>query len=137
MGICTLRQNYMFLRNNVYRSRTVQLARSAVARENVIINDNCTVEEGTVLMNAVIGKNVKIGRNCVLDNAFVFDNAKIGDKCVLKNCVIGRNTKIEGKSAIMNGSVIGNSCVIPYENQVDKEFIVAKAGTDEYDEGME
>lgn len=126
----------MFLRNNVYRSKTVQLARSAILRENVVINDNCQVEEGTEMINAVIGKNCKIGRNSVLENAYLFDDVVIGDKCVLKNCVIGKSSKIQEKSAIMLGSVIGNNCVIPEEKQIDKVFIVSKAGTDEYDEGM-
>ncbi|XP_055303842.1 translation initiation factor eIF-2B subunit epsilon isoform X2 [Sitodiplosis mosellana] len=134
MGICSLHQNYMFLRNNVYRSKTVQLANSAIARENVVINDHCAVKEGTELINAVFGKNCKIGRNCVLENAFVFDNVEIGDKCVLKNCVVGKNTKIQDKSAISNGTVIGHGCVIPPESIIAKEFIVAKSGTDEYDE---
>lgn len=136
MGICGLQQNYMFLRNNVYRSKNVQLARSANLRENVVINDDCSVEEGTEMINAVIGKNCKIGKNSVLENAYLFDDVVIGDKCVLKNCVIGMNSKIQGKSAIMPGSVIGNNCVIPEGQQIDKDFIVAKAGTDEYDEGM-
>lgn len=126
----------MFLRNNVYRSKTVQLASDAISRENVVINDDCKVKAGTELINAVIGKNCKIGRNCVLENAYVFDDVEIGDKCILKNCVIGRKTKIHEKSAINNGSVIGNGCVIPQGNTIDKQFIVAKAGTDEYDEGI-
>lgn len=137
MGICSLQQNYMFLRNNVYRNKTVQLANSAIARENVVINRNCTVKEGTELVNTVIGKNCKIGRSCVLENAFVFDNVEIGDKCVLKNCVIGKDVKIQDKLIIIGGTVVGNGCVIPTrEKPIEKEFIVSKAGTDEYDEGM-
>lgn len=136
MGICCLHQNYLFLRNNVYRNRTVQLASNAFSRENVVIQKNSKVAAGTELVNAVIGRNCKIGRNCVLENAFVFDNVEIGDKCVLKNCVIGKNTKIQKESAIHHGTVVGNNCVIPSQTTIDKEFIVAKAGTDDYDEGI-
>lgn len=136
MGICTLRQNYMFLRNNIYRSKTVQLASNAICGHNVVINDNCTVADGTELLNTVIGKNCKIGRNCVLENAFVFDNVEIEDKCILKNCVISRNVKIQKESTIHNGTVVGHVCVIPPRSESNKEFIVAKIGTDEYDEGM-
>lgn len=135
MGICSLQQNYMFLRNNVYRNKSVQLASSAVAKENVVLNDHCIVEDGTVLANAVVGKKCKIGRNCVLENAFVFDNVEIGEKCILKNCVIGKNTKIQDRSIVCNGAVIGSNCVIPQESNIDKNFIVAKETKDEYDEG--
>lgn len=132
MGICSLSQNYMFLRNNVYRSKSVQF--NAIARQNVVLHENCQVAEGTELINAVIGQNCKIGRNCVLENAFVFDNVKIGEKCVLKNCVIGKNTEIKNRTAINNGSVIGSNCVIPEEQVIDKAFIVEKKGTDEFDD---
>lgn len=135
MGICSLKQNYMLLRNNVYRNDSVQLARSAIARENVVLNVQSTVDEGTVLANAVIGKNCKIGRNCVLENAFLLDNVEIGEKCILKNCVIGRNTKIQKQSVVHNGAVIGSNCIIPEQKEVDKEFVVAKESNDEYDEG--
>lgn len=135
MGICSLQQNYMFLRNNVYRNKTVQLASSAIARENVVIHENCKVGEGTELLNAVIGKNCTIGRNCVLENAFVFDNVKIGDKCVLKNCVVGKSAEVKGTSVLHNGTVVANACVIPEESNIGKEFIVREPGTDKYEDG--
>lgn len=136
MGICCLKQIYMFLRNNVYRSKTVQLASNTISRENVVINDHCIVGEGTELANTVIGKNCKIGRNCVLENAYVFDDVVIGDKCILKNCVIGTKTKIQDKSAIHDGTIVGDNCIIPSGSSIGKEFIVAKDSNDEYDEGM-
>lgn len=135
MGICSLEQNYMFLRNNVYRNRSVQLAWSATSRENVVIHEHCKVDEKTELVNAVVGRNCIIGRNCVLDNAYVFDNVEIGDKCILKDCVIGAGTKIEKESVINNGTVIGDGCIIPAESVIDKEFIVAHTVVDEYAEG--
>lgn len=118
------------------RSKTIQLFNNAKCVHNVVINDNCTVADGTELLNTVVGRNCKIGRNCVLENAFVFDNVEIEDKCILKNCVIGTNSKIQKESTIHNGTVVGNGCIIPPQSARDKEFIVAKEGTDEYDEGI-
>lgn len=134
MGICDLQQNYMFLRNNVYRNKTVQLAWSATSRENVVIHEHCKVGDNTELINAVVGRNCKIGRNCVLENAFVFDNVIIGDKCILKNCVIGAGTQIHKETAIHDGTVIGDGCVIPEKSTIDKQFIVAQSGVED-DEG--
>lgn len=136
MGICCLEQNYMFLRNNVYRNKSVQLAQSAISRENVVIHEHCKVAENTELINTVVGRNCTIGRNCVLVNAFVFDNVDIGEKCILKNCVIGANTKIEKESAIHCGTVIGSGCIIPAGSSIDKQFIVSQAGGNEnFDDG--
>lgn len=103
MGICCLEQNYKFLRNNVYVNRTVQLAKSVVPCENVVINGRCIIADGTELSNTVIGRSCTIGRNCTLENAFVYDNVQIKDNCTLKNCVIGSNyivaehSNIDGK----------------------------------------
>lgn len=139
MGICSLQQNYMFLRNNVYRNKTVQLANNAISRENVVIHEHCKVGEGTELLNSVIGKNCKIGRNCVLEHAFVFDNVVIGDNCELKNCVVGKNTKVLGvvgkKTELIKGTVVANGCEIPAGSNIEQEFIVREPGTDKYEDG--
>lgn len=103
----------------------MNIFRSSILRENVVIHENCTVGEGTEVSNSVVGKQCSIGRNCVLENAFVFDNVTIGDKCILKNCVISENTTIQAASAIHHGTVIGPGCVIPEKSSIDKQFVVA------------
>lgn len=105
MGICGLGQNYKFLRNNVYINRTVQLAKSVTSRENVVIDRNCSIADGTQLANTVIGRNCKIGRNCTLENAFIFDNVQIKENCTLKNCVISTNSVVVENSEI-NGQFL-------------------------------
>lgn len=126
MGICCLEQNYMFLRNNVYRNRTVQLANNVKLRENVVIHEGCRVGEKTEILNSVIGRNCKIGRNCVLQNAFIFDGVQIGDKCILKNCVVGKGSKISNVTQLHDGTIVGDSCEIPTQKTLDKAFIVAQ-----------
>lgn len=131
MGISSLRQNYMFLRNNVYRNKTTQLARSCVLRENVVIQEKCSIGESTEVTNSVIGTKCTIGRNCVLENAYIFDEVSIGDKCILKNCIIGRNTKVNKETAIHNGTIIGNGCIIPQKSSIDRQVIVSTEGDDD------
>lgn len=89
----------------MYINRTVQLAKSVESRENVVINEKCTIGDGTELANTVIGRNCKIGRNCTLENAFIFDNVEIKDNCTLKNCVIGSGSAVSAKSEI-NGTFV-------------------------------
>lgn len=131
MGISSLHQNYMFLRNNVYRNKATQLARSCVLRENVVIQEKSSIGESTEVANSVIGAKCTIGRNCVLENAYIFDEVNIGDKCILKNCVIGRNTKVNKETAIHNGTIIGNGCVIPAKSIIDRQVIVAREDEDD------
>lgn len=130
MGICSLEQNYMFLRNNVYRNKRTQLARSSVLRENVVVQEKSSIGEGSELANSVVGANCIIGRNCVLENAFIFDGVNVGDKCILKNCVVGANTKINKETTIHRGSIVGGNCVIPAQSSIDKQFIVSRADED-------
>ena len=82
MGICCLQRNYMFLRNIVYRNRTVELASIAKLRENVVIHEGCRVGKKTEILDSVIGRICTIGENCVLQNVFLFDGVEVGNKCI-------------------------------------------------------
>lgn len=135
MGICCLQQNYMFLRNNVYRNRTVEMAINAKLGENVVIHEGCRVGRKTEILNSVIGRNCVIGENCVLTNAFVFDDVEIGDKCILKNCVIGKKSTIVNGTALHGGTIVGDNCKIPDVTELEKAFVVAQHQKDDYDEG--
>lgn len=125
----------MFLRNNVYRNRTVALANNAKLRENVVIHEGCRVGRKTEILNSVVGRNCVFGQNCVLENAFIFDDVKIGDKCVLKNCVIGRKSVLLNEIALHDGTIVGDYCKIPDRTQLDKAFVVARQAADELDDG--
>lgn len=123
MGICSLRQHYLFLRNNVYKSKDVQLARSVQLQEDVVVHEKCTIDDGTMLKNSVIGRNCNIGKGCILDHAFVFDNVTIGDNCTLRYCVIGRGSKVQNCSEIIDGCVIGDDVVIEPNSKIAKHFV--------------
>ena len=132
MGICSLKQNYIFLRNNVYRNKTVQLARSAVLKENVVIYEKCTVDDGTKVSHSVVGKNCSIGRNCTLENVYLFENVIIEDGCLLKHCVVGENARISKECVLRSGAVIGSGCVIPEKSIVEKQFVFSAKSEDAF-----
>lgn len=130
MGICCLTQNYIFLRNNVYRNKSVQLARCAKLRENVVVHEKCTIDEGTTIANTVIGRNCKIGRNCVLENAYIFDGVEIAENCVVRSGVIAYNDKLLKGSVVENGSVIGSNVIIAQKSSVNKQLITSDKDED-------
>lgn len=112
MGICSLKQEYLFSRNNIYKSKNVCLTRGAVLKNDVVLQEKCAISENTTLVNCVLGRNCKIGKNCSLNNVFLFDNVLVEDDCVLNYCVLGNNVKVSNGSVIKGGTVIGDGSVI-------------------------
>ncbi|KAG4066513.1 hypothetical protein HA402_007149 [Bradysia odoriphaga] len=123
MGVSCLYQNYLFYRNNIYRSGDLQLARGAVLKENVVIQKQCVIDDGSVLTNSVVGRNCTIGKNCTIEHAYIFDNVTIQDNCVLKHCVIGSGTKISRGNLIECGAVIGDNVVLIDNQKIAKVLI--------------
>lgn len=130
MGVCCLWQNYIFLKNNIYKSPTASLAK-VILRENVVVQENTVIGAGSVLMSSVVGSNCRIGKDCKLTHAFVMDNAIIEDGCVLSFCVVGPGVKIGGKSSIVMGSVLGEGCVIPSKSNVEKVLVKKSPSEDD------
>lgn len=126
MGVCLNRQIYMFLRNNVYRSADVQLARSGELKEEVVIREGSSVDDGTRLAHAVVGINCRIGKNCDLRNVYLFDGVVVEDNCVLNHCVIGTGSRVEKGSRIEGGAVVGNDVRIPAGSNVLKHFVQSR-----------
>lgn len=132
MGVSCLYQNYLFYRNNIYRSSDLQLARGSVLKENVVIQNKCAIDDGSVLSNSVVGRNCSIGKNCSIDHAYIFDNVKIQDNCTLKHCVIGTGAQILRGNSIQAGAVIGDNVVLT-ENQIITKILI-QSSPPEFDE---
>lgn len=127
MGVSCLYQNYLFYRNNIYRSSDLQLARGAVLKENVVIQKQCVIDDGSVLSNSVVGRNCTIGKNCSIEHAYIFDNVAIEDNCTLKHCVIGNGAKILRSNNIQAGAIIGNDVLLTDNQTIAKLLIQSSA----------
>lgn len=132
MGVSCLYQNYLFYRNNIYRSSDLQLARGSVLKENVVIQKQCVIDDGSVLSNSVVGRNCTIGKNCNIEHAYIFDNVTIQDNCTLKHCVIGNDAKILRGNHIEAGAVVGANVILSDNQTVSKLLIQSTAP--EFDE---
>lgn len=133
MGICCLRQNYVFYRNNIYRSRQTSLARTSQLKENVVMAES-EIDEATVISYSVIGRGCRIGRDCRLKNVFIMDNARIGDNCQLSNCVIGPSAIVNAGCKITDCGIIGEGVELPSKSQVHKNYVQAAKPDDDYEE---
>uniref|UniRef100_U5EJL2 Translation initiation factor eIF2B subunit epsilon n=1 Tax=Corethrella appendiculata TaxID=1370023 RepID=U5EJL2_9DIPT len=126
MGVCSLRQHYSFLRNNIYRNRNTQLKRGSVLKCDVVINENSEIHEKTTVENSVIGRNCRIGENCKITNSFIFDDCLIENNCILDHCVIGKGVKIYSNSIVNDGAVLGHEVEIPKSSKISKYLIQSK-----------
>lgn len=84
--------------------------------ENVMINDNIIVGEGTVLKsgtyiegNVIFGKDCTIGPNCYIrGSTSIGDNCKVGQAVEIKNSIIMDNSKVPHLSYV-GDSIIGEN----------------------------
>jgi translation initiation factor eIF-2B subunit epsilon len=123
MGICSLKQQYLFLKDNIYRNNSVKVQRNSALKNDVVVQSECYIDENSILSRCVIGKNCKIGRNCRISNAYIFDNTVISDSCEIINSIIGANVHVQAGCEIYDGCVIGNDCLI-LRDTILKETIV-------------
>lgn len=133
MGVCELKQQYLFLKNNIYRNNSVKVERNCCLKNDVVLHENCTIDDESLLARCVLGKNCKVGKNCTIRNAYIFQNSTIGDGCNLQNCVIGSNVKIGPGCSIADGSVIANDCIID-TNQLISGWLIQSSinGEDDF-----
>ncbi|XP_039961225.1 translation initiation factor eIF-2B subunit epsilon [Bactrocera tryoni] len=131
MGINCFAQQYVYLKNNIYKSRKSTVIKAAL-RENVAVQAGSNVEAGTSVSCSVIGKNCKIGKNCVLVNAFLMDGVHVADGCKLDCCVIGFGAKVGAGSALTEGTVVDAKSVIP-SGKVLKNVIIKCALSEDDD----
>lgn len=133
MGVCCMSQQYLFLRNNIYRHKTIKLQRNCTLQSDVVLHQGCSVDGKSSLSNCVFGKNCKIGKNCVIKNCYVFDNTRIEDNCILESCIIGKNVQLKSGCVVTNGAVIADSCVIKEDSRIDGFIIQSELlEVDEY-----
>lgn len=116
MGICTLRQQYLFLKNNIYRNSATKIGRNCNLVNDVVLQSGCEIGDRSTLKNCVLGMNCKIGANCNIKNSYIFDGTVIDDDCKLENSIIGSNVVVERGCNILSGSVISNESKIEKDN---------------------
>ncbi|XP_053665543.1 translation initiation factor eIF-2B subunit epsilon-like [Anopheles marshallii] len=112
-AVSELRQQYMHLRNNVYRHRNVHLSRSCDLDGDLVVGEESEIGEGTYLRQSVVGRSCRIGRNCRIVNSFLMEGVIIGDGTVLSHCILQRGVTVGVGCTINPGSLLGEGVEIP------------------------
>ncbi|XP_055534339.1 translation initiation factor eIF-2B subunit epsilon [Wyeomyia smithii] len=135
MGVCGYRQQYSFCRNNIYRHQEIHLARGSMLKTDVVVGENCEIDENTVIDHAVLGKGCRIGKKCRISNCFLFDGVEVGDGCELDYCVVGEAVKISSNCRLSNGCILGPNVVLPEGTNVAKVTLQSTKPNDDWTEG--
>ncbi|XP_055680887.1 translation initiation factor eIF-2B subunit epsilon [Lutzomyia longipalpis] len=125
MGIGRMKLQYHISKNLVYKNKSVQLARSSVLKESLVIHEDSSVGDNSWLSQCVVGRRCRIGRNCKISNSFIFDDVVIEDNVQLDHCIIGQGVVIKGNTTVSGGSVCGDRVIIPDSSTIDKLTIQA------------
>lgn len=136
MGVVGLKQEYIFLKNNIYKSPTANMSKVTL-RENVVAHAGSVVGNGSFLGNSVLGRNVKVGQNCRIFNAVLLDGAVVEDNCVLEFGIVGKNSKISMNSVLREGCVVGNNVIVPANTNLSNAVLSSAKSNDEYGKQIE
>ncbi len=96
----------------------------------VLLGDNCSVEEGSVLRSfVVLGDGVSVGEGSVLDGVVVHSGTQIGPSANLRKCIIGRGCEIDRDVDLAEGTVIGDDTTIGPECRIGANMKIWSGST--------
>lgn len=101
--------------------KNCNISKTVIFRGPVVIGDNVTIGEHTIITESVIGNNVYIGPGVQLSGTTIWDNVSIGafseltDDVICSGTVIGESVTIAENVFISNDCNIGNNVQI-YSN---------------------
>ncbi|EDW62397.1 translation initiation factor eIF2B subunit epsilon [Drosophila virilis] len=133
MGVYNLQQQYVFYKDNIYKSHEANVSKVAL-QENVVIQAGSHVDVGTTISCSVIGANCRIGKNCQLNNVFLMANVIIHDNCQLRHCVIGSTSVVHENCNISAGCVLGAKCVLPANTKLANTLVTSSPSTQRTEE---
>ncbi|XP_017065941.1 translation initiation factor eIF-2B subunit epsilon [Drosophila eugracilis] len=133
MGVYKLQQQYVFHKDNIYKSHEAQVSKVAL-HQNVVIQAGSHVDTGSVICDSVIGANCQIGKNCRLTNVFLLDNVTVKDNCRLEHCVVGAGATINENCDVSAGCVLGAKSVLPAKTTLAKTLITSTPTTQRSEE---
>ena len=94
------------LQDGIWQGGNCEIGRDVTIEGNVVLGDNCKVEEDVFLRDSVIGDNCRIGRSCSLENSVVWNDVRIGENCKLEYNVVNSGLKIASEKRMKENSFI-------------------------------
>ncbi|XP_077285723.1 eukaryotic translation initiation factor 2B subunit epsilon [Arctopsyche grandis] len=122
MGLFKQHQNYVVLKNHVYRHKNVNLAKGCELKKDVIICEKSSIGENTKVERSVIGVNCVIGNNCHISDSFILDNCRIEENAHISASVLSSNCILK-KKVTLEQVVLGSSVELNANTHLKNEVI--------------
>ncbi|KAJ8727005.1 hypothetical protein PYW08_015402 [Mythimna loreyi] len=110
--------NYITMRNHIFRAKSSTLSRSCSLEEDVLIGAQTQINDNTIISKSMIGKNCVIGNNVTIKGSHIMNNVVIKDNCTVVHSFIDDNCIIEEKCVIENGTIIASNVVVEAGSQL-------------------
>ncbi|XP_052856281.1 translation initiation factor eIF-2B subunit epsilon isoform X2 [Drosophila gunungcola] len=133
MGVYKLQQQYVFHKDNIYKSPGAHVSKVAL-QQNVVIQAGSRVDSGSVINDSVIGANCRIGKNCRLSNVFLMADVTVKDNCRLEHSVVGAGATINEDCDVSAGCVLGANSVLPAQTKLSKTLVTSTPNTQRSEE---
>ncbi len=86
------------LQDGILQGGNCEIGRDVTIEGNVVLGDNCKIDDHVILSNSVIGDNCRVGRISSLTNTIVWNGVEIGENCEFNYNVVDSGLKIAYKT---------------------------------------
>lgn len=86
------------LQGGIWQGGNCEIGRDVTIEGNVVLGDNCKIDDHVILSNSVIGDNCRVGRISSLTNTIVWNGVEIGENCEFNYNVVDSGLKIAYKT---------------------------------------
>ncbi|MCH8956575.1 NDP-sugar synthase [candidate division KSB1 bacterium] len=86
------------LQDGIWQGENCEIGRDVTIEGNVVLGDNCKIDDHVILSNSVIGDNCRVGRISSLTNTIVWNGVEIGENCEFNYNVVDSGLKIAYKT---------------------------------------
>ena len=118
------KEDYIVKGENVWISKTANIAETAYIKGPAIICDNAEIRHCAFIRgNAIVGKNVVVGNSTELKNVILFDNVQVPHYNYVGDSILGTHSHMGA------GSITSNV-------KSDKTLVVVKNGDEQIETGL-
>ena len=116
------KEDYIVKGENVWISKTANIAETAYIKGPAIICDNAEIRHCAFIRgNAIVGKNVVVGNSTELKNVILFDNVQVPHYNYVGDSILGYNAHMGAGSITSN--VKSDKKLVIIKNNVTGEMI--------------
>lgn len=116
----SLDDSYIKKDNDIWISKTADVADTALIIGPCIIDDNASIRHSSYIRGSVlVGKNAVVGNSCELKNCILFDNAKVSHFNYIGDSILGHKSHF-GSCAVTSNRKLDKSDIIIHKTNLSR-----------------